>query len=80
MGSSQRALAAWNDDAHVGERRAIFGAKREKVLALCRALGLEALDSGAGLYVWITVPHGETSASYSERLLEGGHGCGRLSG
>jgi len=66
------AEAAWNDDAHVGERRATFGAKREKVLALCRALGLEALDSGAGLYVWITVPQGETSASYCERLLEGG--------
>lgn len=66
------AEAAWTDDAHVAARRAIFGEKREKVLALCRRLGLSALDSGAGLYVWIAVPAGETSASYGERLLEGG--------
>jgi succinyldiaminopimelate transaminase len=66
------AEAAWKDDAHVAERRAIFGQKREKVLAMCRELGLEALDSGAGLYVWITAPKGETGESYAERLLEGG--------
>jgi succinyldiaminopimelate transaminase len=66
------AEAAWRDDAHVAERRHIFGQKREKVLALCRELRLHALDSGAGLYVWITVPSGETGASYAERLLEQG--------
>lgn len=66
------AEAAWNDDAHVADRRGIFGAKRDKVLATCRELKLEALDSGAGLYVWITVPQGETGASYSEKLLEAG--------
>jgi acetylornithine aminotransferase len=66
------AEAAWSEDTHVAGRRAIFGAKREKVLSTCRELGLDALDSGAGLYVWITVPKGETGASYSEKILEAG--------
>jgi acetylornithine aminotransferase len=66
------AEAAWNDDAHAAERRAIFGEKRRKVLALCDRLGLRPLDSGAGLYVWIAVPEGETSLGYCERLLDGG--------
>ncbi len=66
------AEAAWSQDEHVAERRAIFGQKRDKVIALCRELGLNALDSGAGLYVWISVPTGQTGASYSEKLLESG--------
>lgn len=66
------AAAAWSEDAHVEERRAVFNAKRAKVMALCRELGLDALESAAGLYVWIAVPAGETSLSYSEKLLAGG--------
>ncbi len=66
------AEAAWSDDAHAAERRRAFHLKRQKVLSLCQELGLEALDSGAGLYVWITVPKGETSAGYCDKLLDGG--------
>lgn len=66
------AEAAWNDEAHVEERRRIFAAKRAKVLALCDELNLQALRSGTALYEWIAVPDGETSSSYAERLLDGG--------
>lgn len=66
------ACAAWNDDAHVAERRAIFELKRAKILAVCRDLGLAPLDSGAGLYVWARVPSGETSLGYAGKLLAGG--------
>lgn len=66
------AEAAWDDDAHVDERRRVFQAKRAKVLALCGALGLEPLDAAAGLYVWIRAPQGHTAVTYADRLLEGG--------
>ncbi len=66
------AEAAWSEDAHVAERRAIFADKRARVMSLCRELGLDALESAAGLYVWIAVPQGATSLSYSENLLAGG--------
>lgn len=63
---------AWSDDAHVEERRWIFAAKRDQALELCRELGLEPLAGASGLYVWIRTPAGHTSASYAEKLLEGG--------
>ena len=66
------AEAAWSDDTHVEERRKTFARKREKVLALCESLGLEPLARSSGLYVWIRTPAGHTSASYAEKLLEGG--------
>lgn len=65
------AEAAWNDEAHVAERRRIFTEKRRLVTALCNELGLVTLDSGAGLYVWFEAPGGD-SAVYCERLLDGG--------
>ncbi|MFM2152275.1 MAG: hypothetical protein RL199_710 [Pseudomonadota bacterium] len=66
------AEAAWSDDAHVDERRRTFDAKRRLVLDLCRELGLEPLEGAAGLYAWIRVPSGFTSASYAARLLDEG--------
>lgn len=66
------AEAAWNDDAHVEERRRVFAVKRRRVLALCRELSLQPLDSAAGLYVWIRAPEGHSSRAYAGRLLDGG--------
>lgn len=65
------AEAAWNDDAHVAERRQIFGQKRQRVVALCDELGLDVLPSGGGLYVWLRAPGGD-SRGYCLRLLDGG--------
>jgi succinyldiaminopimelate transaminase len=67
----QAAVAAWNDDAHVQERRRVFAEKREVVLAHLRKLGLEVGGEGA-FYLWVRVPAGETSESYTGRLAERG--------
>ena len=67
---SAAAVAAWNDDAHVAERREVFGAKRDRLLRFFREHGLSAQGSGATLYLWVKVPGGFTSASYASRLLD----------
>jgi succinyldiaminopimelate transaminase len=65
------AVAAWSDDAHVEERRRTFAEKRAVILAHLRKLGLEVGGEGA-FYLWVRVPAGETSESYTARLAERG--------
>lgn len=65
------ARAAWSDDAHVVERRAVFAAKRAVVLPALDALGLERSGSEATFYVWVRVPGGDDLA-YAEALLDAG--------
>jgi succinyldiaminopimelate transaminase len=63
------ATAAWDDQAHVDERRAIFGAKREVVLGFLDEVGIEVSGSAATFYVWFRAPGGD-DAAYAEALLE----------
>jgi acetylornithine/N-succinyldiaminopimelate aminotransferase len=65
----QAAIVAWNDDAHVAERRRIFAAKRQVLLAHLRKLGLAVGGEGA-FYLWVRVPPGETSEGYAARLAD----------
>jgi succinyldiaminopimelate transaminase len=46
--------AAYADDAHVGEQRRRYAARRETLLAALRAYGLRIEHSTAGLYLWAT--------------------------
>jgi len=63
------AIAAWNDDAHVEERRKVFAAKRQILLAHLRKLGLAVGGEGA-FYLWVHVPEGESCEGYAARLAE----------
>ena len=65
------ARAAWDDDAHVVERRATFAAKRAVVLDALAALGLTWSGSAATFYVWVRVPGGDDVA-YARGLLDAG--------
>ncbi|MEN8113730.1 MAG: aminotransferase class I/II-fold pyridoxal phosphate-dependent enzyme, partial [Actinomycetota bacterium] len=49
------AIAAWSDDGHAAERRAIFSEKRRVLKAAFDELGYETVGSRAGLYLWIKV-------------------------
>ena len=62
------AAAAWSDDDHVVERRAIFAAKREIVLTFLAKAGIEVSGSDATFYVWFRAPDGD-DAGYAEALL-----------
>ena len=66
------ATAAWSDDGHPAERREIFRRKRDRFLAFFAEHGLQADASEATLYLWVSVPGGETAASHALRLLDEG--------
>lgn len=63
------AIAAWSDDDHASERRAIFTEKRRVLRAAFDDLGYEIVASHAGLYLWIRV---DDDMAVTDRLLEEG--------
>jgi succinyldiaminopimelate transaminase len=67
----QRAsVAAWSDDRHVEDVRALYRRKRETVLAALTERGLRLAGSEATFYLWLDV--GGSSEEFARRLL--GHG------
>jgi acetylornithine aminotransferase len=66
------ATAAWSDDAHAAERRAVIARKRDRLMAFFRSRGLACDGSDATLYLWLRVPAGHSSASYALAVLEEG--------
>ena len=68
------AIAAWSDDAHVEERRRVFGEKRALFVEFFERAGLGYLRTDASLYLWVAVPEdfdGDDEA-YALRLMEEG--------
>jgi succinyldiaminopimelate transaminase len=65
-------VAAWRDEAHVAERRRVFGRKREILRAGLAQRGLEVWPATSTFYLWVRVPAGESDESYAARLLEAG--------
>jgi succinyldiaminopimelate transaminase len=63
------AAAAWSDDAHAVERRALFAAKRARLRRPFDELGYEVVGSRAGIYLWVVV---EDDVALTERLLDAG--------
>jgi LL-diaminopimelate aminotransferase len=51
-------------------RNAIYQRRRDRVVAACRALGMEVASPQAGLYVWPRIPAGESATDFAMRLLD----------
>jgi len=67
----QRAsIAAWNDEAHVEETRAVYARKRKVFLDLFASRGIRVAGSEATFYLWVVVPEATSSLSWSLRLLD----------
>jgi len=67
----QRAsVAAWSDDRHVEDVRALYRRKREIILPALEERGLRLAGSEATFYLWLDV--GGSSEDFARRLL--GHG------
>ncbi|MGH8905077.1 MAG: succinyldiaminopimelate transaminase [Egibacteraceae bacterium] len=62
------AVAAWDDDVHAAERRAIFDAKRQVLLDFFDEAGIAVSGSDATFYLWIAAPGGDDDA-YAQALL-----------
>jgi len=70
----QRAsIAAWSDEAHVEEVRALYARKRDTLLPALEQKGLRLAGSAATFYLWLDV--GEASEPFARRLLEHGIVC-----
>jgi succinyldiaminopimelate transaminase len=69
----QRAsVVAWEDEEHVERSRALYARKRALLLELFDRKGIRVAGSRATIYLWVEVPHGESSEDFAERLLEAG--------
>ena len=65
------AIAAWNDDAHVLDRNAVFAKKRTLVDAFLTRNGFTVVPSEATFYVWVKAPEGFASGeAYVAALAE----------
>jgi succinyldiaminopimelate transaminase len=65
------ATAAWGDDTHVAERRAIFRAKRDRLASYLTSRGYEVSGSQGAIYLWVKVPTSNPETFFA-RLLEHG--------
>jgi len=65
------ATAAWADQAHVDERRAVFATKRDVLLAFLAETGHHVSGSQATFYLWVRAPGGD-DAAHAEALLDEG--------
>ena len=70
--TQRAATAAWGEDTHVAERRAIFKSKRDQFRDFLRDIGLAVTQSDATFYLWIETPPGLTGTQYAAALLEEG--------
>ncbi|MCW2965439.1 MAG: aminotransferase class I/II-fold pyridoxal phosphate-dependent enzyme [Actinomycetia bacterium] len=67
----QRAsVAAWSDDQHVDDVRALYRRKRETLLPALEERGLRLAGSEATFYLWVDV--GGASEEFARRLLGNG--------
>lgn len=57
------------DDA-VAEMCALYQRRRDTLVSALRAIGLDVDPPKGSIYIWAPVPEGETSASFTERVLE----------
>jgi LL-diaminopimelate aminotransferase len=48
----------------------IYRRRRDTLVAALRAIGLEVNAPKGTIYLWARVPDGDTSASFTERVLE----------
>ncbi|HEY6961090.1 MAG TPA: aminotransferase class I/II-fold pyridoxal phosphate-dependent enzyme [Gaiellaceae bacterium] len=70
----QRAsVAAWSDDAHVEDVRALYARKRDVLLPALERAGLRLAGSTATFYLWVDV--GGPSIEFAQRLLDRGIVC-----
>ncbi len=54
----------------IHENNETYRRRRDRVVATLREMGIDAVAPKAGLYIWVPVPGGFTSAEFAEKLLE----------
>lgn len=70
--TQRAAAAAWGDDAHAAERRAIFTAKRAALMEFFRAHAIHFFQGDGTIYLWVACPKGMTDLQYTDSLAAHG--------
>jgi succinyldiaminopimelate transaminase len=63
---------AWEDEAHVKERREIFGKKRDVMLRGLTLRGFDVLETTSTFYLWVRCPKGVSDREMAEGFLDKG--------
>ncbi len=66
------AIAAWGDERHVEQVRALYRAKRDALLPALLALGLEPAGGDATFFLWMRTPIADDEAFATSLLAEHG--------
>ena len=64
------AAALLSDQSSVAEMCAIYQRRRDVLVGALQRIGLRVDPPKGAIYVWARVPDGETSASFTEKVLE----------
>jgi LL-diaminopimelate aminotransferase len=64
------AIAALSDEGHTSKLRDLYKKKRDIICDAFESAGLPECRPSATLYIWQRVPDGETSVSFTKRLLD----------
>jgi LL-diaminopimelate aminotransferase len=64
------AAALRSDQSSVAEMCAVYQRRRDVLVDALRRIGLRVEPPRGAIYVWARVPEGDTSASFTERVLE----------
>jgi len=64
------AAALRSDGSSVAEMCAIYQRRRDVLVSALKTIGLRVDPPKGAIYVWARVPEGDTSASFTERVLE----------
>lgn len=59
-----------SDQSSVAEMCAIYLRRRDRLVGALQAIGLDVSPPKGTIYLWARVPDGETSASFTEKMLE----------
>jgi acetylornithine aminotransferase len=65
-------IVAWSDEEHVARTREAYRRKRDILLDVLGRKNWGVAASEATMYLWVEVPHGESSEACAERLLRHG--------
>jgi LL-diaminopimelate aminotransferase len=59
-----------SDQSSVADMCAIYQRRRDTLVSALKRIGLEVNAPKGAIYIWACVPEGETSASFTEKVLE----------
>ncbi|MEQ9335809.1 MAG: aminotransferase class I/II-fold pyridoxal phosphate-dependent enzyme, partial [Miltoncostaeaceae bacterium] len=66
----EASVAALGEERSVAEMCAVYQRRRDTLVAALKRIGLDVDAPKGAIYIWARVPEGETSASFTEKVIE----------